>query len=93
MPHPFLFIYDFIVIFDSLKDKEKGFITLQELANFFKLLLPSSLPQANIDTVVTSLLHQVNHSSEDSTSSSSSQHNEISLENFTKVMVVSIKHV
>ena len=84
----------FIVIFDALKDKEKGIITFQELANFFRLLLPSSLPQANLDTIVTSLLHQVSCNSEDVTSSSSSsQHNEVSLEDFTKVMVMFIKYM
>ena len=81
-----MFIVIFIVIFDALKDKEKGFITLQELASFFKLLLPPSLPQDNVDAIVTKLLHQANHSSEHATSSSSSQQNEISQEDFTKVL-------
>lgn len=73
------------VIFDAMKDKENGLITFQELSNFFRLLLPSTLSQPNIDSIVTNLLHQVHHSSEDNTSSS--QQNNISLEDFTKVFV------
>ena len=68
-----------------MKNKENGLITFQELSNFFRRLLPSTLSQSNIDSIVTNLLHQVHHSSEDNTSSS--QQNDISLEDFTKVFV------
>lgn len=71
------------VIFDVLKNKENGFITFQELANFFKLLLPPGLSQSNVDAVVTNVLQQVNFLPEDNTLSS--QYKEMSLEDFTKV--------
>lgn len=71
-------------IFNALKNKENGFITFQELASFFKLLLPSTLPQANIDAIVTNLLHQTDCSSEDDTSSL--EHRRLTLEDFTKVV-------
>ena len=32
-----------VAIFNALKNKENGFITSQELASFFKLLLPPTL--------------------------------------------------
>jgi len=71
------------VIFDALKNKENGLITFQELANFFKLLLPPGMAQTNVDAIVSNMLQQVDFLPKDDTSSS--QHKEISLEDFTKV--------
>ena len=80
----------FAAIFNALKNKENGFIAFQELASFFKLLLPSTLPQANINAIVTDLLHQTDCSSEDDTLSP--EHRRLSFEDFTKVfyLLVSI---
>ena len=71
------------MLFNALKNKENGFIMMQELANFLKLLFPSSLLQANIDAMATNMLRQSDRSSGDATSLP--QHSKLSLEDFTKV--------
>ena len=75
-----------VAIFNALKNKENGFITSQELASFFKLLLPSTLPQANTDAIVTNLMHQTD------CSSLSPEHKRLSLEDFTKVFCHNAEH-
>ncbi|XP_065908202.1 uncharacterized protein [Dysidea avara] len=70
------------VTFAALKDKDSDKITPQGLLNYFKLLLPSGIPPVNLESVVTSLYHQLYHKED----GDSSQHDEMSLENFVKVV-------
>jgi len=75
----------FIVVFAALKDKDSDKITPQGLVNYYRLLLPPRIPQTTLESVVTSLYQQLCHKEDGN--DDSSQHDEISLENFVKVHI------
>ena len=51
----------FIVVFAALKDEDSNKVTPQGLVDYYRLLLPPRIQQVTLESVVTSLYHQLCH--------------------------------